>query len=403
MEPREVKKDFPLFDARDELVYLDSAATSQTPIVVLESMEEYYRHFRASTHRGLYPEAVEATERFEEVRVKVAAFLNASSETEIIFTGSATQSANMLTYALEQTLDLSEGDEIVTTVMEHHSSLVPLQELARRKKLVLKLASMQDDFTLDTDEVKQLITERTKIVAVQLASNVTGTIHGVAAVSTIAHSVGATMVCDATAAVGHLSVDVRALGVDFLYFSAHKMCGPTGVGVLYGTWQQLERLHPGFFGGGMVDDVTEQRASWCAIPARFEAGTPNIAGVIGLGAAIDYLATHNLVSLHKYMRELTAYAQEQLDTLPQLRLFSAAPPQNVGIVSFDVDGIHPHDMAEIVGREQVAIRAGHHCALPLHRTLGIGASSRASLYLYNTKDDVLALTAAIAKTATVFS
>lgn len=392
------RSDFP--SLTPQAVYLDSAATSLTPEPVLRAMEEYYREYRASTHRGLYASAEKATDAYEKVRADVARFIGAEPG-EVVFTAGATASSNMLTYALEQSLALNEGDEVVTTVMEHHASLTPLQELAKRRTLTLEHIPL-NGLELDYKNAEKVITEKTKIVSVMLASTVLGTINDVARIAKMAHEVGALMIVDATAAVGHMSVDVKALDCDFLYFSGHKMCGPTGIGVLYGKWEKLEGLKPGYFGGGIVDEVTQTTASYTAAPQRFEPGTPNIAGVIGLGAAVRYIEDIGLENIQKHCHEVTAYAQGKLAEIEGLTLYTTSPEKNVGIVSFTVDGVHSHDIAQVCADYSVAIRAGHHCAMPLHTVLGIPATTRASFYVYNTKNDVDALVEAVEKTKKLF-
>lgn len=381
--------------------YLDTAATSLTPEPVLAAMDEYYREYRASTHRGLYKSALHTTEAYEAARADVAALIGANAD-EIVFTSGATAASNMLTYALEQSLDWKEGDEIVTTVMEHHASLIPLQELAKRKRLTLKYI-LQNGPELDYEQAETLVTEKTKIVSVMLASNVLGTVNDVTRIAKRAHGVGALMIVDATAAVGHIPVDVKAFDCDFLYFSGHKMCGPTGVGVLYGKKEKMENLKPSIFGGGIVEEVTLSEATYTKSPQRFEAGTPNIAGVIGLGAAVRYLEDAGLEQIHAHCLELTGYAQKMLAAVEGITLYSATPEQNVGIVSFTLAGVHPHDVAQVCADNDVAIRAGHHCAQPLHTALGIPATARVSFYLYNTKEDVNALVLCIEKAVSLFT
>lgn len=398
MDTKQTKKDFPIFAQVPDLVYLDSAATSQTPKVVLDAMEEYYTNFRSNIHRGIYKMGEEASERYEGARASVARFIGAQPE-EVIFTSGATASSNMLVRMLEESRVLKENGEIVTTVMEHHASLIPLQELAKRTGLALKLIPIQGE---SLDFSQELINEKTALVACVLASNVTGTINDVRRLADLAHAHGALMIVDATEAVGHISVNVNELGADFLYFSGHKMLGPTGIGVLYGRKDLLENLNPSVFGGGIVERVDEQNATWTTSPKRFEAGTPNIAGAIGLGAAVKYLEAVGVENIHAHVRELTAYALDQLAQIPGVRLFASPAETNAGIVSFVVDGVHPHDLAQVAGRENVAIRAGHHCAAPLMRALGVPATARASFYLYNDTSDVDALVTAIKKAQEIF-
>ena len=406
------KNDFPFFtDAGQGGAYLDNAASSQTPQVVLDAMNTYYVSSRANVHRGLYRASEEASTAYESARAKVARFIGAETR-EIIFTSGATASSNMLVAMLEhsvqgRTLDmtLEEGGEIVTTIMEHHASLIPLQELAKRRGLTLKHIPLADNsYELDYRIAEELITNKTKIVSVCLASNVTGTIQDVARIAKIAHNVGALVVCDATAAVGHISVDVRAIGVDALYFSGHKMCGPTGIGVLWGRGELLEKLEPGVYGGGIVDSVTPTTTTWGLIPERFEAGTPPIAEAIGLGVAIEYLEKVGIEYIRKYDETLVQEAIMRLKELSGVRIIAEeSAGKNIGIVSFVIDGIHAHDVAYILSKEQVAVRAGHHCAMPFHTALGIMASTRASFYFYNTRKDVDALIQGVKTVQHVFN
>jgi cysteine desulfurase/selenocysteine lyase len=400
---KKIQTQFP--SLKDGTHYLDSAASSLTPVSVLESMDEYYREYRANVHRGLYASAERASEAYEGARKKVADFIGAHPE-EIIFTSGATGSANMLVYALEHTYGFMPGDEIVMTVAEHHALLVPLQELAKRNGMVLKYAQLTKDFALDVNDLHELITEKTRIVAVMGASNVTGSIFDLPAVPANAGEAGVErpiIIRDITALVGHALVDVTKLGADFAFFSGHKMCGPTGVGVLWGKKEQLAKLQPGFFGGGMISEVTFEGARYQESVERFEPGTPNIAGVIGLGEAVSYLETIGLENIHAHVRELVTYAQEQLAGIQGITLYSALSERNVGTISFTIEGIHPHDVAQICADSGVAVRPGHHCAQPLHIAFGISATTRASFYLYNTKEDIDALVDAVGKVREVFN
>lgn len=404
LNPESIKKDFPIFREGRSFVYLDTAATSQTPQVVLDAMDVYYTKFRANIHRGLYEVGEDASAAYDDARTKVARFIGAEPR-EIIFTAGATASSNMLVSMLEYSGIVKEDDEMVTTAMEHHASLIPLQELAKRHNIDLKHLPLAEDFVaLDYAVIEKFITNKTKIVSIMLASNVTGVINDVARIAEVAHKVGALVICDATAAVGHIPVDVKTLGADFVYFSGHKMCGPTGIGVLWGKGEVLEKLQPGVYGGGIVEEVTLARATYRGIPERFEAGTPNIAGAIGLGAAVDYLETVGVENIREHSNELTIEAIKQLSEVPGVRVIAERnPTKNVGIVSFTVEGIHPHDVADILGKEGVAIRAGHHCAMPLVTdALGLSAVARASFYFYNTSDDIDALIRGIKKAQEIF-
>lgn len=397
------KNNFPFFtNAGQEGAYLDNAASSQTPQVVLDAMHAYYVSSRANVHRGLYRASEEASIAYEDARVKVARFIGANPR-EVIFTGGATASSNMLVSMLEYSKMITKDDEIVTTIMEHHASMIPLQELARRTSAHLKHIPIQG-FSLDYDIAEDIITHKTKVVSVLLASNVTGEINDVARITEMAHKVGAFVICDATTAVGHMPVDVRTLGVDALYFSGHKMCGPTGIGALWVREELLEKLEPGTYGGGMVDTVTTTTATWGLIPERFEAGTPPIAEAIGLGTAVEYLTNVGIEHIRAHDEALAEEAITRLEKISGVRVIAEKEHgKNIGIVSFVIEGIHAHDVAYILGKEKVAVRAGHHCAMPLHTALGVVASTRASFYFYNTREDVDALIKGIATVQHVFS
>ena len=411
MSISKTKKDFPIFKSSPGLVYLDSAASSQTPESVTDAVGKYYNEYRSNIHRSMYEMGETATLKYESARGIVAGFIGALKD-EVIFTSGATMGINMLVYSLEQYLSLEEGDlpargaqagEIVTTVTEHHSSLIPLQQLAKRKGLVLKHINITKDFDIDYKQAEELITQKTKIVSVPLAGNVLGTIHEIKKIAELAADVGAVMICDGTKAAGHMPINVKELGCDFLIFSGHKMCGPTGIGVLYGKNELLEDLPPSIFGGGIVEEVDLQSAKWRSAPWKFEAGTPNIAGAIGLGEAVIYLESIGVEDIHEHVCELTEYAIEELGKLHGVKMFTQKDTdKNIGIVSFAVDNIHPHDIAEIAGRDDVAIRAGHHCANPLMNILGVNSLARASFYLYNDQSDVDALIEVIKKAQRIF-
>ncbi len=402
LDIKKIKKDFPIFEYNKNLVYLDSAASSQTPRQVIDTLNKYYYEYRSNIHRSMYKMGETATLKYEEARGVVAKFIGANKN-EVVFTSGATMSMNMLIYSLEASLELKEGDEIVTTVTEHHSILIPLQRLAKRRGLVLKYIDITEDFNLNYKQASELVTTKTKIVSASLASNVLGTINDIKKLTVLAHNVGAIMICDGTKAVGHTSVNLKKLDTDFLIFSGHKMCGPTGIGVLYGKSELLETLPPSIFGGGIVDEVNLQEAKWRDSPWKFEAGTPNIAGAIGLGEAVLYLESIGMEKIHKYVSGLTQYTIKEIEKLNGVKIFTQKDTdKNTGVVAFSVNGVHPHDMAEIAGREDVAIRAGHHCTQPLMEKLGIKALARASFYLYNDKSDVDALIKVIKKAQEVF-
>jgi len=381
-----IKKMFPVLAGNSRLAYLDSVASSQTPYRVIEEMEDYYHNYRANIHRGIYPLSEEATNKYEEARRIVAGFIGAE-EKEVIFTSGSTESMNMLVYALEQE-NWEEGSEIVTTVMEHHSTLIPLQELAKRNNLLLKHAPVKADYTLDYEKAAELITDNTKLVASTWVSNVLGTTNDVRKLAELAHAKNARIAIDGAQAVGHMPVDVKEIDCDFLFFSGHKMCGPTGIGVLYGKKDHLKEIHPSIFGGGAVEEVTLTDTTFTGAPQKFESGTRNIAGAIGLGEAVRFLEGVGVGAITEHVAELTQYAYEQLNQIEGVSIVAADPDKNAGIISFTVDGIHPHDVAEIAARHKVAIRAGHHCAQPLHTELGVPSTARASFYVYNTKEDI---------------
>ena len=405
--PQTLRKDFPQF-GDPHFHYLDSAATSLTPQIVLDKMADYYMHYRASVHRALFKEAVEATEQYETARKKVAQFINADPD-EVIFTSGATESSNMLMrmidespYVEEHMLKKSAKNELVTTTMEHHSALLPFQQFASRRGLTIHSIPLLG-VKLDYKKAEDFISYKTFVISVTLASNVTGEVNDIPSIAALAHKCGALMVVDATAAVGHIPVDVKALGADALYFSAHKMLGPTGVGVLFVKKELLEKLSPSVYGGHMVERIENGKPEWASIPSRFEAGTKDIGGGIGLGAAIDYLEKIGVKNIHAHTGDLVLSAIEKLETIPGVHIFAERDPQkNIGIVSFSCDFAHPHDVAEILSRDNIGVRPGHHCAIPLHDALGVAATLRASFHCYSTQEDVDALFASILKAKEIF-
>jgi len=402
LETDTIKKDFPLFEGNEKLAYLDSAASSQTPDAVLEAMNDYYTNYRANIHRGLYDLSEIATDRYEEARGVMATFLGAEPN-EIIFTSGATIALNMLIYSLEQSKEWRQGDEIVTGIAEHHSTLIPLQEFAKRRGLTLKHIPITKTCDLDYEKAEELITDRTKLVVLGHASNVLGTVHDIKKIADMAHSVEALLAVDAAKTAGHIGVNVGDLDCDFLYFSGHKMCGPTGIGVLYGNKEALKDLRPSFFGGGIVADVDLHTAAFAEAPTRFEPGTPNIAGAIGLAAAAAYISKLGLAAIHEHVKETLDYAFKKISEIEGIAIFSQKDTErNAGIVSFVVEGVHPHDVAEILNRSDIAVRAGHHCAQPLMKALGVPAVVRASFYIYNSKKDVDRLVEGIKKAQAVF-
>jgi cysteine desulfurase/selenocysteine lyase len=397
-----VRKDFPIFERtiRDgkKLVYLDSGATSQKPLSVIEAESDFYKFHNAAVHRGAHQLAEEATDAFEGARLKVAQFLSAH-EDQIVFTKSATESLNLIAYAMGNAepgsrFALTSSNRIVVTEMEHHANLIPWQQLAARTGASLSWFEVTPEGRLDLSNIDSVITEGTKVVAVTHQSNVLGTINPVAAIVKRAHEVGAVVVLDACQSVPHMPIDVKDLGVDFLAFSGHKAVGPTGVGVLWSNL--LNELPPFLYGGSMIETVTMTSATWAPAPRKFEAGVPNMAQAVGLGAAVDYLTTIGMDEIFKHEVELTGYLINGLLEIPEL---SIVGPNNTdsrgGAVSFTVGQIHPHDLGQFLDSQGVAVRTGHHCAWPLTRKLGVPATTRASLYLYNDESDCDALFAAI--------
>ncbi len=396
-----IKNDFPLLiSSAKPLFYLDSTATTQKPKVVIDAETKYYTTTNANVHRGLYTLAENATIEYENARARVASFINAKSE-EVIFTSGTTASINMLARMLENTVQV--GDEIVVTIMEHHSNFLPWQQLALRRNAVLKIIPITTEYTLDIDAARKIISAKTKIVACTYVSNVLGTINPIVELVGMAKKVGAISVIDAAQAAAHLKIDVEKLGCDFLAFSGHKMLAPTGIGVLYGKRARLDSLEPVNFGGEMVKEATLQHISWNDLPWKFEAGTPNIAGAIGFGKAIEYLQSLPLDKLHLHLRQLTSYALEQMQAVPGVEIIGPIKGARAPVISFTMGTAHPHDIAEICNKFGVCIRAGYHCAMPLHTSLAISATARVSFYIYNTKEDVDMLITALRKVNEVFA
>jgi cysteine desulfurase / selenocysteine lyase len=392
-------QDFPIL-ANGDIVYLDNAATTQKPHMVIRAITTYYETSNANVHRGIHTLSEKATIQYEDAREKVAQFIGAKSN-EIVFTKGTTSGLNMLAWGLGD--KINEGDEIVISCMEHHANLIPWQRVARAKKAVLKIIPLGENYELDLSEAKKLITPKTKIVAITHVSNTLGTINPVKEIIDIAHEHQAFVVIDAAQSVPHIKIDVKDLGCDFLVFSAHKMCGPTGVGVLYGIEELLETMEPYQVGGGMIKEVTFENATWQDTPERFEAGTPNIAGVIGFASAIEYLEHIGLDIIYQHGMKLCEYALLELGKIEGLTIIGPQGIENrLPVISFTLKGIHPHDVAQIVNRDGVAIRAGHHCTMPLMKVLGIEGTSRISLYLYNEKKDIDTLILGIKKVIEVF-
>ena len=401
-----VRADFPVLSREingKSLVFLDSAASSQKPSSVIDAISRYYRCNHANVHRGIYRLSEEATDAYENARVKVADFINASSKKEVIFTRNTTESLNLVAYSWARA-NLHAGDEILSTVMEHHANLVPWQLVAQEKDVKLRFIPLTEDGQLDLSDIDSLLTERTRLVAFTQASNVLGTLNPVRQIVDMAHRVGAVTVVDGAQGVPHLPVDVQALGCDFYAFSSHKMCGPTGVGVLWGRRELLESMPPFLTGGDMIRRVELEHSEWAGLPNKFEAGTPAIAGAIGLGVAVDYLNALGMGAIRTHEKELTAYALERLVEIPGLTVYGPTDLEvRGGVATFNLSEAHPHDVATILDSEGIAVRAGHHCAMPLHKSMGLAASTRASFYIYNTAAEIDRLVEALYKVKHIFS
>ena len=389
-----IRRDFPIFERTvrggKKLIYLDSGATSQKPESVIEAESNFYRFNNAAVHRGAHQLAEEATDAYEGAREKVANFLGARSE-EIVFTKSATESINLITYSMSNApsgsrFALTSKDRIVVTEMEHHANLIPWQQLASRSGAKLSWFEVLPNGRLNLDSINSVISEDTKVVAITHQSNVLGTINPLDEIVARAHAVGAVVVLDACQSVPHMPIDVKKLGVDFLVFSGHKAVGPTGVGVLWSN--QLEDLPPFLFGGSMIENVTMESATWAPAPKRFEAGVPNMAQAVGLGAALDYLSKIGMDNIYHHEMALTKYFLEKLQEIPTLKIVGPLDLENRGsCISFTVGEIHPHDLGQYLDSQGIAVRTGHHCAWPLTRKLGVPATTRASLYLYNQEEE----------------
>lgn len=403
-DARTIAKDFPILDRtiRDgkRLVYLDSGATSQKPNVVIDAESDFYRLHNAAVHRGAHQLAEEATDAYEGARAIVANFLNADID-EIIFTKSATESLNLIAYAMGNAhagnrFHLKAGDSIVVTEMEHHANLIPWQQLAARTGATLKWFSVTAEGRLDLSHLNSLVDGSTKVVALTHQSNVLGTINPLEDISRRAHEVGAVVVLDACQSVPHMATDVKALNVDFLAFSGHKAVGPTGVGIFWGRAELLAELPPFLTGGSMIENVTMESATWAPAPRKFEAGVPNMAQAVGLGAALTYLTGIGMENIHRHEVELTRYLLNGLSEIADLRIIGPTTTDNRGgVVSFTLSDIHPHDLGQFLDSQGIAVRTGHHCAWPLTRKLGVPATTRASVYLYNSTDDLDALIAGV--------
>ncbi|MCS7298689.1 MAG: cysteine desulfurase [Spirochaetia bacterium] len=402
----DIRKDFPIFNRKirgKELVYLDNAATSQKPIQVISKIEEFYRNHNANIHRSVHTLGYEATVEYEEAHKKVARFINARSWQEIIFVRNATEGINLIAYSLGLNI-LKPQDEIIIAISEHHSNLVPWQFVARRTSSKLKFIDIDDDYRLRLDQFESMLSERTKIVSVGHVSNITGVINPIKEIVRLAKKVGAITVIDGAQGLPHLKVDVQDIGCDFYVGTGHKMCGPTGIGFVYGRKEILENMEPFMYGGDMIETVTTEKSTWNELPWKFEAGTANIAGGIGLGYAVDYLESIGMEMIEELEKEITEYTLEVLSSIDKVKLFCPRDTKDrLGVFSFAIEGVHPHDVAYILDREGIAIRSGHHCAQPLLNRIGASdGSARISTYIYNTKEDIDKAAQAIQKVIYTF-
>lgn len=402
MDVRSVREQFPILDQEvngHSLVYLDSSATSQKPIKVIEAINNYYRQTNSNVHRGVHTLGSQATDLYEGARDKVRRFINAKSTAEIIFNRGTTTGINVVaqSYGLS---NVKADDEIVITPMEHHSNIIPWQQVAKITGATLKYIPLQDDGTVSLEDVKETVTNKTKIVAIAHVSNVLGTINPIKEISKIAHENGAVIVVDGAQSAPHLQIDVQDLDCDFYAFSGHKMGAPTGIGVLYGKEELLEKMEPVEFGGEMIDFVEKYDSTWKELPWKFEGGTPIIAGAIGLGAAIDFLTDIGMENILKHEEKLAKYALERLSEIDGLTIYG--PTKRAALVTFNLDDVHPHDVSTVLDTEGIAIRAGHHCAQVLMKHLNVSATARASMYLYNTEEDIDRLAEGLVKTKEYF-
>lgn len=404
LDAYKIRQDFAILDqvVNDEpLVYLDNAATTQKPQVVLDALMTYYHEDNANVHRGVHTLAERATAAYEASREKFRQFINAKSTKEVLFTRGTTTGLNWVGRFAEQVLE--PGDEVVISIMEHHSNIIPWQKACKKTGAKLVYAYLKDG-QLDMEDLANKITEKTKFVSLAQVSNVLGCINPVKEIAKLAHQVGAYMVVDGAQSAPHMAIDVQDLDCDFFTLSGHKMLGPTGIGVLYGKEEILNQMNPIEFGGEMIDFVYEQEATWKELPWKFEAGTPNIAGAIALGAAVDYLSALGMGNVHAYEQELVDYVLPKLQAIEGLTVYGPEDPsQHAGVIAFNIDGLHPHDVATALDYEGVAVRAGHHCAQPLINHLGISSAARASFYIYNTKEDCDKFVEAILATKEFFN
>ena len=401
MNIQEIKKDFPILQNK-QITYLDSGATTQKPKQVINAVQEFYEKYNANPHRGAYSLSMEATQVYEDTRTKIAKFINAKHREEIIFSKNATESLNLIAYSYGMG-NLKKDDEIVISIMEHHSNLVPWQKVAKTTQSNLKYMYINDQFEISDEEIESKITEKTKIVGITHVSNVLGTINNIKKIIKYAHKKGAIVIVDASQSIPHMKIDVQEMDADFLVFSGHKMLAPLGIGILYGKKEILNKMTPFLMGGDMIEYVYEQETTFAPLPNKFEAGTQNVEGVVGLGAAIDYIEKIGYENIQKAEKDVIEYARKKLSELDFLTLYLTSNEENhSSVISFNIKGVHPHDVASILDSHGVCVRSGNHCAQPLMRFLGIDSTCRASFYFYNTKEDVDRLVGSLNKAYEMF-
>ncbi len=405
IDVQKIRADFPILDVEAypgvPLVFLDSAASSQKPTAVLEAMDQYYRTHHANVHRGIYRFSEDATNAYENARKRVAQFINSPDPAQVIFVRNATEGFNLVAYSWGEA-NIQAGDEILLTEMEHHANLVPWQMLAQRKGAVVRYVPFDENGVLDLTNLDKLLTKRTKLFSFTAVSNVFGTINPAKQLIAAAKAVGAVTMVDAAQSVPHMPVDVQDLDCDFFTFSGHKMCGPTGIGVLYGKRHLLEEMPPFMGGGDMIRRVTLEGSTWNDLPWKFEAGTPSIAEGIGLGTAVDYLSSIGMGEIHAHEQFITHYALEALSEVPGLKVLGPPASQKGGVAAFTLANLHPHDIAELLDKDGIAVRAGHHCAMPLHKKLGLSATTRASFYIHTTTTEIDKLVESLHRVRKIF-
>lgn len=405
MDINKVRQDFPILGEQvngKDLIYLDTSATSQTPLKVIEAMNDYYREYNSNVHRGVHTLGTKATDAYEKARMKVRSFINAKRFEEIVYTRGTTAAINLVARSFGD-LVIEEGDEIVVNEMEHHANIVPWQQLAKRKGANLVFIPLEEDGTIALSSVKAAMSDKTKIVAITHVSNVLGTINDIKSIAEIAHAHNAYISVDGAQAVPHMAVDVQDLDVDFYAFSGHKMLGPTGIGILYGKAELLDKMEPIEYGGDMIDYVYKTESTWTDLPVKFEAGTPMIAEAVGLNAAIDYINELGIDNIYLHEKELVAYAYDKMSEIEGIEIYGPGKDKRAGLITFNLQGVHPHDLATALDSEGIAVRAGHHCAQPLMKWCKASSTARASFYIYNTIEEIDQFIESLEKTKEFFS